>query len=52
MTLEQITQKWKVIYTREGNRDRCYRVSRKNVTLHMTETEFNENFEIKYKIGE
>ena len=45
------TQKWEVIYTGEGNRDRCYRVNRKNVTLYMTEIEFNENFELKYKMG-
>lgn len=46
------TQKWEVIYTGRENRNRCYRVSRKNVTLYMTESEFNENFELKYKIGE
>ena len=45
------TQKWEVVYIGEGNRYRCYRDNRKNVILHMTEVEFNENFEIKYKIG-
>lgn len=41
------TQKWEVIYTGEQNRNRCYRVGRKNVTLYMTESEFNENFEFR-----
>ena len=45
-----VTQKWELIYN--DHRNRGYIVSKKGLRLFMTESEFNENFEIKYKIGE
>lgn len=41
------TQKWIVDYTYKHIDGRDYRLSRKNLTLFLTESEFNENFEFR-----
>lgn len=41
------TQKWIVDYTYRHIDGRDFRLTRKNLTLFLTESEFNENFEFR-----
>ena len=40
-----VTQKWQLIYNSHNYRG--YMVSKKGIRLHLTESEFNENFEFR-----
>ena len=41
------TQKWVVDYTYKHIDSRDFRLTRKNLTLFLTESEFNKNFEFR-----